>query len=211
MLAHQLPQLPDVGGVIERIASGLLQWIDHAIAAVPTPLRPVVASAGDTPLPASALRFWGEASGSAVEIIRFAGANRIHVEFEYHAKHRVVEPYSLRRARAGNVLLYGWELASGQIKAFDLRKIFNLRVASSSFQPRYAIELGLRVSSIPPVARSTQASKPSGWRGPAYVYECTTCGRRFVHKKHSGRLLKHNDERGYPCPGRGGYFVETVY
>ena len=213
MLAHQLPQLPEVDGVIERIASGLLEWIDRVVAPLPAQLLPVAATAGDTPLPASGLRFWGEPSGSAVEIIRFAGANRVHVEFEYHAKHRVVEPYSLRRARAGNVLLYGWELASGQIKAFDLRKIFNLRVASSSFQPRYSIELGLgRVSSIPPLARLPQGfSKPTEWRGPAYVYQCTTCGRRFVHKKHSGRLHKHNDERGYPCPGRGGYFVETVY
>lgn len=213
MLAHQLPQLPDVGGVIDRIASGLLEWIDRAVVAVPTQLRPVAASAGDTPLPASGLRFWGEPSGSAAETIRFAGANRVHVEFEYHAKHRVVEPYSLRRARAGNVLLYGWELASGQIKAFDLRKISRPRVASSSFQPRYAIELGLgRASAIPPVARSTQAlSKPAEWRGPAHAYQCTTCGRRFVHKKHNGRLHRHNDERGQSCPGRAGYFIETVY
>jgi hypothetical protein len=102
------------------------------------------------------------------------------------------------RARAGNVPLYAWELAVGQIKAFDLRKISNLRVASSRFQPRYAIELGLgTVASIPPVSRSTQGpSKPSDWTGPGYVYECTICGRRFVHKKGDGTLQRHNDRQG---------------
>ena len=56
----------------------------------------------------------------------------------------------------------------------------------------------------------TESRSRLGGVAPRTLYECTACRRRFVHKKHNGRRLKHNDERGYPCPGRSGYFVETV-
>lgn len=213
MLAHQLPQLPPVDGVIERIVGGLLDWLDRPLPVAPILLQPVAARADEEPLAAPGRGFWGSSFGPALESIRFAGANRLLVEFEYSGKHRVVEPYSLRRSRAGNVLLYAFELAAGHIKAFDLSKISNLRAASNRFQPRYAVELGVGSPAfIPPVAqRPREVSKPSGWRGPAYVYECRVCGRRFPHKKRDNSLQRHNDNQGYPCSGRRGQFVETLY
>ena len=39
----------------------------------------------------------------------------------------MVEPYSLREARTGNILLYGWERGSTHIKAFNVDKIDQLR------------------------------------------------------------------------------------
>jgi predicted nucleotidyltransferase component of viral defense system len=213
MLAHQLPQLPSVDGVIERIVGGLLGWLDRTVPAAATPPPPVAVRAGEEPLPAPALRFWGNRFGSALESIRFAGANRLLVEFEYSASHRVVEPYSFRRSRAGGILLYAFELAAGHIKAFDLSKISNLRVASKRFQPRHAVELGVGSPVfIPPVAhRPHGLSKPSAWRGVAYVYACAACGRSFLHKKRDSALKRHSDDQGIPCSGRRGYFVETLH
>ena len=213
MLAHQLPQLPPVDGMIDRIASGILDWLDQPVPTAPVHLPTVTAPAGEEPLAAPGLRYWGSSYGPALESIRFAGANRLLVEFEYNQKHRVVEPYSLRRSRAGNVLLYAWELTAGHIKAFDLGKISKLRVASTRFQPRYVVQLGVGSAAIipPVVRRPNELSMLSNRKGPAYVYECPLCGRRFPHKKRDSSLRRHNDEQGSRCSSRRGRFVETLY
>ena len=216
MLAHQLPQLAPAAGIIARITGGLLEWLDRPLLAPAVRLQPVAASAGEAPIAAPSVGFWGTSAGPALERIRFAGANRLCIEFDYNQKHRVVEPYSLRRARAGNVLLYAWELAAGHIKAFDVGKIANLRVGSASFSPRYAIELGL----IAAIAQRLPGSSPRVGpprRGPrrpspgvSYVYECWVCGRRFRHRKRDSSLGRHKDKQGYPCSGRRGSYVESV-
>jgi hypothetical protein len=216
MLAHQLPQLAPADGIIARITGGLLQWLDRPPAVPPVRLRPVAVSVGEVPLAAPTVRFWGTGAGPALERIRFAGANRLYVEFDYNQKHRVVEPYSIRRARAGNVLLYAWESAAGHIQAFDLDKIADLRVGSTSFNPRYSIELGL----IAPVAQRLGGSSPRSGRprrGPrrrppdvSQVYECAVCGRRFRHTSLDSSLGRHKDKQGYPCAGRVGIFVKSI-
>lgn len=139
MLAHQLPALPDLDALLARLP-GLLAWLDEA------PARPAPALAM-APMPADAvpflsagIRYWG--GGLPIETLRFAGSNRLLVEFWYHGTHRVVEPYSIRRARTtGNVLLYAWELAAGHIKAFTLDEISSLQTTNRGFLPRYQIEL----------------------------------------------------------------------
>jgi predicted nucleotidyltransferase component of viral defense system len=216
MLAHQLPQLAPAEGIIARITGGLLAWLDRLPAAPPVRLQPVAVSAGETPLAAPTVRFWGASAGPALERIRFAGANRLCIEFDYNQERRVVEPYSFRQARAGNVLLYAWESAAGHIKAFDVARIANLRVGSTSFSPRYAIELGL----IAPIAQRSLGTSPRVGRtrrgarrpshGVSYVYECWVCGRRFRHRTRDSSLGPHKDKQGYPCSGRRGTFVESV-
>jgi len=75
-----------------------------------------------------------------LDVIRFAGANRLLVAFTYNGKLRTVEPYSLRRPKTGNLLLYGWERDSSQIIAFDISKIRDVEVTGAAFSPRYRIE-----------------------------------------------------------------------
>ncbi|MBK6407398.1 MAG: hypothetical protein IPF66_21685, partial [Holophagales bacterium] len=62
---------------------------------------------------------WGDFRGLGVplEVVRFAGVNRLLVEFTYHGKSRSAEPYSLRRTQAGNLVLYAWEVGATHIKA----------------------------------------------------------------------------------------------
>ena len=139
MLAHQLPQLPPLDPILDRLA-GLLSWLD-APAPLPVPV-PVLGSASravdEEVLAPAGVTVWGVSV--PLEVARFAGANRLMVEFDYDGKHRVAAPYSLRRAKTGNVLLYAWDRSDPHIKAFNVAKIRNLRATDIPFTPRYAVE-----------------------------------------------------------------------
>lgn len=210
MLAHQLQELPPIEGVLQRIEEAL-SWMEERATRV-FEARPAamarmdgVPFEGFTPAP----------TGGVMERLRFAGANRLLVEFSYHGKARRVEPYSLRVAGTGNLLLYAHELASGIVKSFKVAEIVNLRVTQSTFAPRYAIELGfapIADGSLPAIRRTTGGvtyRRPAHNRaGRVYTFECPICGKRFRRKKHDSRLREHT----YPnslvrCSGRTGVFV----
>jgi len=138
MLAHQLPALPDLDQLVQRLTD-LLAWIDQPAFVLPeTRLERAPSSSAETALASPGIRFWG--GGLPLEAIRFAGANRLLIEFDYDGKPRLAEPYSLRQASTGNILLYAWEQASAQIKAFNVAKIENLRPTPRAYTPRYRVE-----------------------------------------------------------------------
>jgi hypothetical protein len=167
-----------------------------------------------------------------LEAVRFAGANRLLAEFTYHGKLRRVEPYSLRRAQTGNLLLYAWELASGQVKAFNVAKMSGLRATGTPFTPRYRVEftataplvapsiyvgptrltsIGPRIGiAAGPRMRSARRSRTTS-SGPTYVFRCTTCGKQFRRSRMDGALGEHKNRSGYPCYGRYGTYVGTRY
>jgi len=221
MLAHQLPDLPDLDTLLGRLAE-LLTWIEQPTVVSPgRALTPTPVHAGESSVGLAGIRYWG--GGVPLETIRFAGANRLLVEFMYHGKLRLVEPYSLRRAATGNILLYAWELDSHQIKAFKVGEISGLRSTHTPFTPRFQIEL---TSSEEPLAiaatsaghqpRSYTASRtrlPSRQlkTGPVYVFRCPYCGKEFRHGKNDAKLRKHKDAGGtWDCPGRRGYYGITL-
>ncbi|MDQ6653879.1 MAG: nucleotidyl transferase AbiEii/AbiGii toxin family protein [Acidobacteriota bacterium] len=221
MLAHQLPNLPEIEGTLARFAS-LIGWIDKPefVPAEAALGAAVPASTDYRSIPLSGIRYWG--GGSPVERIRFAGANRLLLEFGYHGKHRLVEPYSLREAKTtGNILLYAWELSSGHIKAFKIAEMDDVRTTNTGFTPRYRVELSAQgPMSIPDVSRSTGVirsprlsarRKSSAYHGPIYVYECSYCGKRFRRQQRKSQLKPHKDKHGWDCPGRTAYFVDTIY
>jgi hypothetical protein len=76
-----------------------------------------------------------------LELVRFAGANRLKIAFMYNGKRRVAEPYSLRRKRTGNLLLYAWENGASNIKAFNVADILDVQTTHEPFVPRYRVEL----------------------------------------------------------------------
>ena len=138
MLGHQLPALPDLDGLLGRLP-GLLVWLDGPAQQPEARLARVPISRGDAPIVAPGIRYWG--ASSSLETVRFAGSNRLLLEFDYHGTHRLVEPYSVRRAQTGNVLLYGWELAAGHIKAFKVAEMRNVRSTGATFAARYRVEV----------------------------------------------------------------------
>lgn len=111
MLGHQLPTLPPFEGYWDVLPE-FFRWIAGDGApdipeAAPlthqeTLFRPAV----------GALRRQGLAGSSHLEIIRFAAANHLCIDLGYQSHIRRIEPYSLRRTLAGDILLYAVKTAS---------------------------------------------------------------------------------------------------
>jgi len=162
MLRHQLPELPPFAAFWDALPE-IFAWLERGV--ISTPLAAV-------PLPVDAEllrpRFGGfiglAANGSILERIRFAAQSRLLVELEYtaadgHFRSPVVEPYSLRRSRAGDVSLAAHDVAAGHIKTYRVDGIRGARVLEQPFVPRHAIELGPLSS---PVTAPARASGPRG-------------------------------------------------
>ncbi|MBI4161804.1 MAG: hypothetical protein HY509_05085 [Acidobacteria bacterium] len=221
MLGHQLPSLPSLDDLLRRLP-GLFAWIDSPDAALPEMALNAPPVPADTVRVAPAgMQYWG--GGLPLESVRFAGSNRLMIEFDYDGTHRVAEPYSLRRAETGNVLLYAWEQGSTHIKAFNAAKMRNVRPTSQSFTPRYRVEFSSAGPlGIPKAAGASLRPRWPGltpWRssrsrrssyGPSYVFECAYCQKRFTHASNNSTLRKHKSKGGDgDCPGRRGYLIEV--
>lgn len=217
MLRHQLPQLPPIDSLLSALET-VLSWID----AVPAP-APILAAASrdatEEAIAPAGIHYWGR--GPGLEAIRFAGANRLLVRFNYHGRERLVEPYSLRRAGTGNLLLYAWEVGSTHIKAFNSAEIRNIRSTDKPFVPRYRIEFAPSgFAPILPSAVPLRHLSPS-WPvrsvpprrsglGPTYVFKCAVCGKEFRRKKNDASLRRHKAPGGWNCSGTRGYLVRTT-
>lgn len=172
------------------------------------------------------LRRQGVPGSSSLEIIRFAASNRLCVDLGYQGRQRRIEPYSLRRTQAGDLLLYAVRADSGAPRSYRLDRIEGVRVTDQSFSPRFAIELTpTEFGAISPAVRGTVVPKSSLSRvrrprrprvrrpksGPTYVYQCGSCGKKFRRTKHNARLGPHKAPGGWPCSGRTGYLIDTQY
>lgn len=216
MLAHQLPALPDLDAMLSRLPA-VLGWLEAPSKPLPEMQLPQVPVApGLAPIVAPGIRYWG--GGSPLETIRFAATNRLLLEFDYHGRHRVVEPYSVRQAGTGNVLLYAWETVAGHIKAYKLDEMSRVSAMSQTFSPRYQVEISafgpIQVAAPRPqvrTARPVRRGFGSRSQGPRYIFECSYCGKRFEHRTNDPTLRQHKDKSGFNCPGRRGYWVDTRY
>jgi predicted nucleotidyltransferase component of viral defense system len=225
MLAHQLPALPPLEGIRIRI-SEVLTWVDEPIVetiepapvevapVAPPPIVPtaslprVTARAGEQIVAPQGGVFWGTAG--PLELVRFAGANRLMISFSYNGVSRHAEPYSLRRAGTGNLLLYAWEEAAGHVKAFKVDQISSLAVSEETFSPRYSIELNAITYAPVRPPRQPSVRRRRSSSGPTYVFECTHCHKTFRHSRNDSTLRAHKLPGGYGrCSGRRGYLVRT--
>jgi predicted nucleotidyltransferase component of viral defense system len=142
MLGHQLPALPDVDAFWQALEP-LFAWLETA-APVPA-LRRAERSIDELTdwRPPPTMARWDEQA--PLELIRFAGANRLKVDLDYVAERgrkgwrRGCEPYSLRRTRRGRLLLY---LVNdrGQLRSYGVDRIRSVAVTSDTFIPRYLVE-----------------------------------------------------------------------
>ena len=136
MLAHQLRALPEFDHFWSDVPHHFA-WLngnDLADALEHLPL-----CEGEdlwTPPPT----FWSSGAGSQLEPVRFAAVNRLLVDLGYNGSNRLIEPYSLRRTRAGFIVLYGYRAEGGGIRSYRIDRIQNVTVTQSPFNPRYVIE-----------------------------------------------------------------------
>ena len=237
MLAHQLPALLPVATFWDALPE-IFAWIEGVVA---QPLAAMRIGTGETLIRD---RIVGLAAGSRgqnfVEMIRFAAANRLLVEIDYRDKQgkrstRAVEPYSLRRSQAGDVLLMAVRVDDGEPRSYLVDSILGVGTTQTPFSPRYPIELTPSgPQSIPHTASSSSAGRSglhtrpvvrrssgrkatrrsnfAGASGPTYVFKCSACGKSFNKKTNDGTLNKHKNSRtGYECYGTLGMYVRTKY
>jgi predicted nucleotidyltransferase component of viral defense system len=225
MLSHQLPLLPsfeeywnDLPHVFEMI-----KGVPPEVPRAAIPLEPRIDPTWRAP------RGYGVTTAiSWLETIRFAASNRHCVNLHYGGTQRLIEPYSLRRTRRGDILLYGVKHRTGEIRAYRLDRVEGAEVTNIPFVPRFAIELtdlGPSLSSsgfvVPGRAthiepkrslhkapRLTSRTISSGY-GPRYIFRCPVCGKRFTKKTNVSKLNRHKGQNGMACPGRTGYLEDV--
>lgn len=226
MLGHQVPVLPPFEQFWKELPE-LFEWLYRAVVKpVPSVMSAMGYAVDTTWHPPAMAQAWH--ISTPLEAIRFAAANRLCVNLTYQGSRRLIEPYSLRRTRDGNLLLYAVKHDTGEDRSYRVDRIQGAQITKIPFTPRYLIELTSTGSvSAPPTTMRTGeigSVRPQQTRstvrrpristsdyGPKYVFECSYCGKRFTHKTNDSKLSKHKDKHGYPCPGRTGFFVDMKY
>lgn len=219
MLAHQLPALPPFDQFWQELPK-VFDWLNKVVAKVVAAPISSGREAVDTSWRMPAAQAWH--TNIPLEAIRFAAANRLCVNLAYQGSWRLIEPYSLRRTKDGNLLLYAVKHQTEEDRSYRVDRIQNAKVTETPFTPKYAVELTASgpISTPPTVTRTrsssisslygvTRSRKPK--YGPTYILECTYCRKRFSRSTYTTQLNQHKDKRGYPCLGRSGYLVDTKY
>lgn len=232
MLGHQVPVLPPFEQFWRELPE-IFEWLYRAIEKAVPPTIPVMGQPIDVSWrPPAMAQAWHTAT--PLEIIRYAAANRLCVRLNYvdadgNWKQPLIEPYSLRRTRDKNLLLYAVKHETQQDRSYRVDRMRSAEVTKIPFTPKYAIELtptgpiaaplktagkagGIRIVRPQKIRSTVRRTKNSTSNyGPKYVFECSYCGKRFTHKTNDSKLNKHKDKNGYPCPGCTGFYVTTKY
>lgn len=140
MLDHQLPSLPGFDHFWATLEE-LFAWLAGQVA-LPTLPRAEFGSLDTTWRAPRSMTSWR--SGAPLDLIRFAGANRLRVEIDYRAEQgrwgrRIVEPYALRRTHDGNLVVFVVN-DRGQLRSYRADRIAGVAVTREAFRPRYVIE-----------------------------------------------------------------------
>lgn len=204
MLGHQLPALPPIESSLAGLEA-MFAWLEGgAQPSVPAALA-TASDEDETWEPPPTIATWG--ARAPLEIVRFAATNRLCVELGYKGSVRVIEPYSLRQTRAGNLVLHALRADDRQHRSYRVDQIESVRATSRSFTPVYAVEFAAAGPLSAPPARGGRRSPVAGARhtsrqpsGPEYVVECTRCGRRFRRRTRNTRMRRHKDPPA--CPAR---------
>jgi hypothetical protein len=123
---------------------------------------------------------------------------------------RAIEAYSLRRSRAGEVLLMAVRAEDGQPRSYLVNSILGVSPTQTTFSPRYPIELALSGSQLIPErsqlggvvvpqtsARRRSKLRATGSNGPTYVFRCPGCCKLFERKTYDATLRPHKNHAGY--------------
>lgn len=152
-----------------------------------------------------------------IQKVRFAAANHLCVELTYGGTKRLIEPYSLRTTKDGNVLLQSIKHLSQEARSYRLDRIEGAEISPTPFTPKYRVELTASGTQPAPqlvrerssdryVPRKTLIRRPYGMQ---YVYKCGVCNKLFYRKNSTGRFKRHKHPSGhYMCSGTP-YFVGT--
>jgi len=216
MLGHQLGFLPsheDFFGELPNFYS----WLDgeDTQELLPSIIQVSADEAWEPPMVE-----WERGQSDLLEPVRFAAVNRLCLNLGYQNKTRHIEPYSLRRTREGNALLYALRADNKQTRAYRIDRIQSILVTNRPFKPTYRIEFSPEGRFSSPLLQQRQrlSHKSYGKRyssalpGITYIIQCSYCGKTFRRKKYDLKLNKHKQkDSDWDCYGTFGYLVDTVY
>lgn len=217
MLAHQLPVLPPFQQFWDEL-SDVFDWLHETIEKTVFTTVPEFGGGDidDSWSPPPMAQAWH--TEAPLEVIRFAAANRLCVDLEYKNKHRLIEPYSLRRTRDGNILLHAVRHEDGQPRSYRVDRIQGASATNTSFSPKYMVELTASGPLHAPETERISTRRVGSFggarrssKGSIYVVECSYCGRKFRRKTRDITMRPHKDKDGYRCSGRHGHLVDTIY
>jgi predicted nucleotidyltransferase component of viral defense system len=214
MLSHQLPALPPFEEYWRELPK-LFEWLEGKY--VERVLASLPLERGELPTWQPPPVVWNWGIGVSLESIRFAAVNHLCIELGYNGTRRIIEPYSLRKTREGNLILHAIRVDNREHRAYRVDRIQSVKVTTRPFIPVYQIEFSSTGTiSAPPVPSKTRFTSMLGKKsksiyGPTYIFECSICGRRFRRSNYNSTLRPHKDKSGLDCPGRTGIYVETKY
>jgi predicted nucleotidyltransferase component of viral defense system len=224
MLGHQLPALPPLNSFWDVLPE-FFSWLAGGVRPAMPPAYPL--AGGEAVLrPALGTINAPGAFASALEIIRFAAANRLTVEIDYvkeNGQHttREIEAYSLRGTQAGRVVLHAFDMNRSDHRSYRTDRIRGARATARTFTPRYAIELTPSgPQSVPPTSRAPAHAGGIFGRAPAraaarpyygvtHIYQCPVCSKKFERRTRDSTLRPHKNPGGWDCSGRRGIYVGT--
>jgi len=218
MLAHQLPQLPPFEAFWSELPA-VFDWLrQEPIEAAPPAMRSGRVEIDETwRAPAMASSWRAQGITAPLEIIRFAAANRLCVDLDYQddegrVSRRTIEPYSLRRTKAEDLLLYAVRSEDGKDRSYRVDRIRGARATQQSFSPRYEVELSATGPiHAPEIVRSTPApapfatprsttirprAAPRAFGKIRHVYQCIYCEKKFERSQYDSALNPHKTKDG---------------
>ncbi len=237
MLDHQLPALLPVSSFWDALPE-IFAWLEGAVA---PELPRMIFGSEDTIIRERVVALPTGARGQTlIELIRFAATNRLLVEIDYRDKKgqrstRTIEAYSLRRSKAGDVLLMAIRAEDSEARSYLVESILGVTPTQKTFTPRYPIELsptgpqsiprlsnlssassgGFAIPRVPKIPRSSSRSRSniqsSGSSGPTYVFSCPVCNKTFNRKSYDTSARPHKNKDGYDCYGSYLVHEKTTY
>jgi predicted nucleotidyltransferase component of viral defense system len=223
MLGHQLPALPPFEQSWDNLPS-IFDWLNGV--SMPPKLASISTDVNEdlTWVPPPTIWQWG--LGVPLESIRFAAVNHLCVELGYDRSDRLIEPYSLRKTKDGNLILHAIKVETGERRSYRVDRIESIKVTTRVFKPRYEIEFSPSGAiQTPPTPRKSEFSSFGGYSlmgrphrsitrarttNPfrmKYIFQCGMCMKKFTKSTNDSTLRAHKNSFGMQCSGRHGYLI----
>lgn len=138
MLGHQLPALPPLEQFLGELPA-LFAWLHDEAQPPAFPAIPTEPDEDDTWTPPATVTVWEQSV--PIEPVRFAGANHLCVDLIYEGSVHRIQPYSLRRTHAGDLVLHALHLDEDEHRAYRVDRMQRVQVTTEPFRPLHAIEL----------------------------------------------------------------------
>ncbi len=223
MLGHQLQVLPPFDDFWNELPN-IFNWLNGV--SVPSKLASIAAETNEDLSWSPPPTIWQWGMGVPLESIRFAAVNHLCVELGYDRSVRLIEPYSLRRTKDGNLILHAIKAETGEGRSYRADRIESVKVTTKVFKPRYEIEFSPSGTiQAPPTPRKSEFSSFGGYSlmersrrstgrtritnpfGMKYVFQCGMCMKKFTKSTNDSTLRAHKNSFGMSCSGRHGYLI----